>query len=83
MHQTPYFYRSPRCFFAAADDLQLQLSPLRSFIFGDAARDLLVSNETTATMADFSHFGGSEEENSEIKRLNAEVVSFASERGRL
>jgi hypothetical protein len=29
-------------------------------------------------MGDFSHYGGSDEENAEIKRLNAEIVSFAT-----
>lgn len=32
-------------------------------------------------MADFPQFSGSEEENAEIKRLNAEVVSFLGPRG--
>lgn len=27
-------------------------------------------------MGDFSNYGGSEEENAEIKRLNAEIVSY-------
>ncbi len=29
-------------------------------------------------MGDFSNFGGSDEENAEIRRLNAEVVSLQS-----
>jgi hypothetical protein len=30
---------------------------------------------TSATMGDFTNYGGTEEENAEIKRLNAELVS--------
>jgi hypothetical protein len=38
------------------------------------AHPIRLTNHNTIIMADLSNFGGPDEENAEVKRLNAEVV---------